>query len=277
MKSKLFDYTERDNFIFNLSGLTKLVCFLFLTFGVMFSYDIRCILAVMAMSLFFFKISEITFQQVKLMVIYVFIFLLMNFVLTYLFDPQYGTVIYGTTHEIFRFNNRYTVTLEQLLYMVTKTLKYASVVPLGMLFLLTTNPSEFAASINRVGCNYKGAFAVSLTLRYFPDLIRDYNDIALAQQSRGLDLSKKEKLFTRVKNIMNICVPLIFSTLDRIDLISNAMDLRGFGKHKKRTWYVARPLKKGDWLSMAFCGLIFILTVCVSVFINESRFYNPFI
>lgn len=277
MKSKLFDYTERDNFIFNLSGLTKLVCFLFLTFGVMFSYDIRCILAVMAMSLFFFKISEITFKQVKLMVIYVFIFLLMNFVLTYLFDPQYGTVIYGTAHEIFRFNNRYTVTLEQLLYMVTKTLKYASVVPLGMLFLLTTNPSEFAASINRVGCNYKGAFAVSLTLRYFPDLIRDYNDIALAQQSRGLDLSKKEKLFTRVKNIMNICVPLIFSTLDRIDLISNAMDLRGFGKHKKRTWYVARPLKKEDWLSMAFCGGIFILTVCVSVFINKSRFYNPFI
>lgn len=276
MKSKLFDYTERDNFIYNLSGLTKLICFFFLTFAVMFSYDIRCILGVMALSLLFFKISEITFQQVKIMVIYVIIFLSLNFLLTYLFDPQYGVSIYGTCHEIFRFNARYTVTLEQLLYQVTKTLKYASVVPLGMLFLLTTNPSEFAASINRVGCSYKGAFALSLTLRYFPDLIRDYNNIALAQQSRGLDLSKKEKLLTRAKNIMNICVPLIFSTLDRIDLISNAMDLRGFGKNKKRTWYVAKPLKKEDWMSMGFCGIVFILTVCVSVFINRSRFFNPF-
>lgn len=276
MKSKLFDYTERDNFIYNLSGLTKLICFFFLTFAVMFSYDIRCILGVMALSLIFFKISEITFQQVKIMVIYVIIFLSLNFLLTYLFDPQYGVSIYGTCHEIFRFNARYTVTLEQLLYQVTKTLKYASVVPLGMLFLLTTNPSEFAASINRVGCSYKGAFALSLTLRYFPDLIRDYNNIALAQQSRGLDLSKKEKLLTRAKNIMNICVPLIFSTLDRIDLISNAMDLRGFGKNKKRTWYVAKPLKKEDWMSMGFCGIVFILTVCVSVFINRSRFFNPF-
>lgn len=276
MKSKLFDYTERDNFIYNLSGLTKLICFFFLTFAVMFSYDIRCILGVMALSLIFFKISEITFQQVKIMVIYVIIFLSLNFLLTYLFDPQYGVGIYGTCHEIFRFNARYTVTLEQLLYQVTKTLKYASVVPLGMLFLLTTNPSEFAASINRVGCSYKGAFALSLTLRYFPDLIRDYNNIALAQQSRGLDLSKKEKLLTRAKNIMNICVPLIFSTLDRIDLISNAMDLRGFGKNKKRTWYVAKPLKKEDWMSMGFCGIVFILTVCVSVFINRSRFFNPF-
>ena len=62
-------------------------------------------------------------------------------------------------------------------------------------------------------------------------MIRDYQDIALAQQSRGLDLSKK-KSSVACKNIMNICVPLIFSTLDRIELISNAMELRGFGKHK---------------------------------------------
>ncbi len=277
MQSKLFDYVERDNFIYNLSGLTKLVCFFFLTFAVMFSYDIRCILAVFAISLIFFKISEITFRQVKIMVIYVIIFLIINFVLTFVFSPTYGTEIYGTRHELFSIYGRYVVTLEQILYQVTKTTKYASVVPLGMLFLLTTNPSEFAASINRVGCHYKGAYALSLTLRYFPDLMRDYQDIALAQQSRGLDLSKKEKLGTRLKNIMNICVPLIFSTLDRIDLISNAMDLRGFGKHKKRSWYAAKPLKRADWISMLFCGMLFVLILCVSLFINHSKFYNPFV
>lgn len=276
MKAKLFDYVDRDNFIFNLSGLTKLVCFLFMTFAVMFSYDIRYILFVMVLSAIFFKMSGLEFKQIKLMTIYVAIFLLVNFLLTYLFSPQYGTEIYGTTHEIFRFNSRYTITLEQLLYQITKTTKYASVVPMGMIFLLTTNPSEFAASLNRVGCNYKGAYALSLTLRYFPDMIRDYQDIAVAQQSRGLDLSKKEKLSVRVKNIMNICVPLIFSTLDRIELISNAMDLRGFGKHKKRTWYVAKPLKKSDWGSMVFCLLVFLGSLCMTAFVNGSRFWNPF-
>ena len=164
--------------------------------------------------------SGLQFKQIRLMTIYVVIFLSVNFVLTYIFSPQYGTEIYGTSHELFRINSRYIVTEEQLLYQVTKVTKYASVVPLGMIFLLTTNPSEFAASINRVGCNYKAAYALSLTLRYFPDTIRNYQDIALAQQSRGLDLSKKEKLGTRVKNVMNICVPLIFSTLDRIEPVS---------------------------------------------------------
>lgn len=277
MKAKLFDYVERDNFVFNLSGLTKIVSFFCLTFAVMFSYDIRVILAIMIFSFAVLRVSEIRFSQIKLMLYYTLVFLAMNFLLTYLFNPQYGVEIYGTSHEIFRFTERYIVTLEQLLYQVTKFLKYASVIPLGMLFLLTTNPSEFAASLNSIGVSYKATYALALTLRYFPDMIRDYNDIALAQQSRGLDLSKKEKLGTRVKNIMNICVPLIFSTMDRIELISNAMDLRGFGKMKKRTWYSKKPLQKKDYLTMGFCVLVFIATICISVFINHGRFWNPFI
>lgn len=277
MKTKLFDYIDRDNFIYNLSGLTKLLAFICLTFSVMFSYDIRYILFVLLLSFLFFRISEISFRQIRTMVIYVAVFLLMNFCLTYLFSPQYGTQIYGTTYELFRFNSRYTVTLEQLLYQVTKILKYASGIPLGMIFLLTTNPSEFAASLNRIGVSYKASYALALTLRYFPDMIRDYQDISLAQQSRGLDLSKKEKLGTRVKNIMNIFVPLIFTTLDRVELISNAMDLRGFGKNKKRTWYAGKPLGKNDYLVMLFSAAVLAGSICVSVFINGSRFYNPFL
>lgn len=277
MKTKLFDYIDRDNFIYNLSGLTKLLAFICLTFSVMFSYDIRYILFVLLLSFLFFRISEISFRQIRTMVIYVAVFLLMNFCLTYLFSPQYGTQIYGTTHELFRFSSRYTVTLEQLLYQVTKILKYASGIPLGMIFLLTTNPSEFAASLNRIGVSYKASYALALTLRYFPDMIRDYQDISLAQQSRGLDLSKKEKLGTRVKNIMNIFVPLIFTTLDRVELISNAMDLRGFGKNKKRTWYAGKPLGKNDYLVMLFSAAVLAGSICVSVFINGSRFYNPFL
>lgn len=278
MKAKLFDYVERDNFIYNLSGLTKLVCFIGMTFAVMFSYDVRFIVPVMIISIIIFKASGLRFSQIRLMLIYVCVFLLTNFILTFVFSPTYGTQLYGTKHVLFVITSRYTVTIEQLLYQCTKTLKYASVVPLGMIFLLTTNPSEFAASLNRIGISYKGTYAVSLTLRYFPDMIRSYQDIATAQQSRGLDLSKKEKLGTRVKNIMNICVPLILSTLDRIESISNAMDLRGFGKRKKRTWYVEKPLKMSDWFSMLFGCLVLSASVFMTIVVNSgSRFWNPFI
>ena len=62
MKAKLFDYVNRDNIIYNLSGLTKLICFICLTFSVMFSYDIRYIAFVLILSVIFFKISELQFK-----------------------------------------------------------------------------------------------------------------------------------------------------------------------------------------------------------------------
>ena len=49
MKDKLFDYVERDNWVFNLSGVSKLICFFLLSASVMFTYDIRSILVVMAL------------------------------------------------------------------------------------------------------------------------------------------------------------------------------------------------------------------------------------
>ena len=277
MKDKIFDYVERDNWVFNLSGVSKLICFMILSAAVMFTYDIRTILIVMVLSFWVLHVSGITFSQIKVMLWAVLLFLGMNFILTYLFNPTYGVEVYGTCHELFRFSSRYTVTLEQLLYQVTKFFKYGAVIPLGMLFLLTTNPSEFAASLNGIKVNYKACYALALTLRYFPDTIRNYNDIAIAQQSRGLDLSKKEKLSVRIKNVMNICVPLLFSTMDRIDVISNAMDLRGFGKHKKRTWYAKRPMQRLDYVCIGISGAILALVILISVFFNHGRFWNPFI
>ncbi|NMB07206.1 MAG: energy-coupling factor transporter transmembrane protein EcfT [Tissierellia bacterium] len=277
MKSKLFSYNQLDTPIHRLSGLTKLIGFLFLTFAVMFSYDIRVILGITIFSLYILKVSQIKYSQIRLMVIYVAIFIAINAIITFLFSPEEGVEIYGTRHEIVHLFGRYTLTWEQLFYQTTKLMKYVSVIPLGLIFLLTTNPSEFAASLNRVGVNYKAAYAVALTLRYFPDIQRDYKDITLAQQARGLELSRKAKFKDRVKNALLIIIPLIFSTLDRIEVISNAMDLRGFSKEKTRTWYSAKEMNKGDYIAIIISIVIFILSIAVSVFINKSRFYNPFI
>lgn len=276
-KMKLFSYNTVDTPIHRLSGLTKLICFLLLTFAVMFSYDIRVILAVMLFSIVVFRLSQIQFSQIRLMIIYVLIFVLTNAVISFFFSPEEGVKIYGTRHDIADLYGEYKLTWEQIFYQVTKFFKYFSVIPFGILFLLTTNPSEFASSLNRIGVNYKAAFAVALTLRYFPDIQRDYHDISQSQQARGLELSNKAKFTDRFKNSLLIVVPLIFSSLDRVELVSNAMDLRGFAKSKTRTWYTSRKFRRADYAAIAISSLIFIITICVSIFVNHSRFYNPFI
>jgi energy-coupling factor transport system permease protein len=275
-KMKFFSYNSVDTPIHRLSGLTKLICFLLLTFAVMYSYDIRVILSVMVFSIILMRLALIRFSQIRMMVIYVLFFLFTNAVISFFFAPEYGVSIYGTRHEFARVFG-ISLTYEQVFYQVTKFFKYAAVVPLGMIFLLTTNPSEFASSLNGIGVNYKAAIAVALTLRYFPDVQRDYRDIYLAQQARGLELSNKARFVDRFKNSLLIVIPLIFSTLDRIEVISNAMDLRGFSKSKTRTWYTSRKLNNLDFVALGVSALIFAITVSVSIFINHSRFYNPFI
>ena len=277
MKDKLFSYNYQDTLVHRLSGLTKLICFLLLTFAIMFSYDIRVILGTLLFSVIILRIAKITFSQIKMMVLYVLIFLLINLVITFLFSPEQGVQIYGTRHVMVKLTGRYVLTQEQLFYQVTKFFKYLSVIPLGILFLFTTNPSEFASSMNKVGVNYKAAYAFSLTLRYFPDVQRVYHDISQAQQARGLEMSSKTSIGNRFKNSLMVVIPLIFSTLERIEVITNAMDLRGFGKEKHRTWYNKSRLSSRDWAALGVALLITAITVVVSVFFNHGRFYNPFI
>ena len=277
MKIKTFSYNQLDTFVHKLSGLSKLVCFLLLTTSIMLTYDIRYILGILIFSYIMFIIAKIQLKHIKTMLYYVFAFLLFNFILTYLFEPEYGVKIYGTRHLLFAILGRYTVTLEQLFYQITKLLKYLSVIPLGIIFILTTNPSEFASSLNGVGVPYKICTSLSLTLRYFPDVVDDYNTISLAQQARGLEMSKKAKLVDRIKRVGAILIPLLMTTMDRIDIISNSMDLRGFGKHNKRTWYSRKPLVFRDYFAMLICLLLLCLSLYLRFKVNHSIFYNPFV
>ena len=84
------------------------------------------------------------------------------------------------------------------------------------------------------------------------------------------------KLLKRLKNTTNILFPLILTSVQRIDIISNAMDLRCFGKNKKRTWYVKRPFTKNDVIGLAIGIIVSILSIVVT-YQNGSRYFNPFI
>ena len=192
----------------------------------------------------------------------------------FLFSPQYGVEIYGTKHILFG-SGRFTLTLEQLFYHLNQMLKCLALVPGVLLFVCTTNPSEFAASLNRIGVPYSVSYSVALALRYIPDIQREYRDISCSQQARGIEMSKKVNVIARLKAASAILIPLILSSVDRIEVISNAMELRGFGKNKTRSWYMARPFKAGDWAALIGCMLLPALALYLN-YRNGSRFWNPF-
>jgi len=271
-----FGYIKKESPIHSLTGTTKLLMTIILSIAVMITYDTRFLTGVIAGSAILFMISKIQFRDIRLVIALIAVIMLINCIAIYLFSPEEGVKIYGTRHEFFHIAGRYSVTKEQLFYMLNVVLKYFSVLPLALVFITTTEPSEFASSLNSIGVSYKIAYSVALALRYIPDVRRDYHEIAQAQQARGIDMSKKVRLIRRIKNASAILLPLVFTSLSRIDLITNAMELRSFGKHKKRTWYRIRKFQKIDLAVIVISVLLLLLSLSLN-YINKGRFYNPFI
>lgn len=269
-------YIKRDTPVHNLTGASKLLMVLFITFAAMLTFDTRFLLVIAFLSCVVFAVSRIPLRDLKLIITVIFILMLMNNFFIFIFSSEEGVSIYGSRTEIAHIFGSYYLTQEQLFYQLNVTIKYFTIMPLALIFFVTTEPSEFASSLNALGVNYKVAYSVSLSLRYIPGVQREYLEISQALQARGIDISKNARLKNRIKGIATILFPLIITSIDKIERISNAMELRSFGKNKRRTWYRGRSFAAIDYaviiISLLFIGVSVILNI-----INGGRFYNPFI
>ncbi|MCI6851070.1 MAG: energy-coupling factor transporter transmembrane protein EcfT [Clostridiales bacterium] len=273
--TNLFNYIDRSSPIHRLSGASKLVCLLLWSVAAMTSFYTPLLVFLTVLALILFRMAKLRIKDVSFTLGIMLVYIALNNILIFLFSPAHGVELYGSRTVLIPLPGRYSITAEQLFYHLNVILKNACTIPPVILFVCTTNPSEFAASLNRIGVSYRISYSVALALRYIPDIQREYHDISLAQQARGVEMSKKANLIHRLKAASTILIPLVLSSMERIETISNAMELRGFGKGKKRTWYAGRPFTPADYGSMLFCALLLIASLALTA-INGGRFFNPF-
>ena len=275
-KVAVLSYIKRKSPVHDLVGTTKLIFFLAWSVAVMVTYDTRVLVCFLIGSFAIFKLSKVKIKEISFVLGLAAVFLLMNNLFVYLFSPEYGVDLYGSRTLLFTIAGRYTITAQQLFYHLNMTMKVVCVIPVALIFIACTDPSEFAASLASIGVSYRIGYSVSLALRYIPDIQREYHNISQAQQARGIDLSSKDKFFTRLKNSVAILLPLVLSSLNRIETISNAMELRGFGKKKKRTWYVQRKMERNDYITRFLSVAVLVFSMVVT-FWDGNRYFNPFL
>ena len=191
----VLNYMPRKSVVHDLTGTTKLAFFLLFTFASMITYNTWVLLGLMAVSFAVFRLSHIKLREVRFMLVFMLVFLVLNDLFIFLFDPNQGTALYGTRTVLCHLFWRYDLTAEQLFYMFNISLKYFVALPVAILFISATNPSEFAASLNSIGISYKVGYSVAIALRYIPDIQRDYHSISQAQQARGVELGRSEPVF----------------------------------------------------------------------------------
>lgn len=270
-----------DTFLHKLSGASKTRMFAALIVVTIMTFDVRILIPLFVMSLIGFFSVKPDWKQIWWLVVLVVVGNVTNLVLYWVASPDAGMEYSNGSTVLFAFNDYLIVTAETMWYLFARMVKMMATFFISLTYILAVTPSEVAAGLYSMGLPYKICSVVSLALRYIPDIGRDYTNIKISMQCRGVELdAKRASLMTRLKQTVLILVPLIISSFDRIGNIANAMDLRGFGKKKKRTYYSEHEPTKADkgfkvaYIAIAiFCAVYIIYGL---IWPREMTVWYPF-
>lgn len=283
MSKRLFiNVIPGNTFLDKLSGTTKVRLFFALIILLIATWDFRILFPVLLLGLVGLVSIKPNWKLIGGLLAFIVVVNLFNLFLIWVVTPDYGKNIVGGSTVLFAFNSRYIVTAETMWYFLIRFVKFLASFIVSLTFIQAITPSEIAAGLYSIKVPYKVATIVSIAFRYIPDISRDFSDIKISMQARGMELdSKRTGLFTRLKQYILILIPLIIISFERVGNIANAMDLRGYGKGKTRTYYSEHEETPNDRRMKVFYLLVYlsILAVifCRIVFPPEFQVWAPWI
>ena len=269
----VINYTPGPTFLHKLTGFTKVALFMVMTAAIISTFDIRILIPLLLINVAEVISMKPNYKPITIMFLITFVTVtLIGNIMLFVVSPAAGLNNVGAEHILWQ-SGRFYLSKEFLWYIfvvfVKRTASFASV----MAFALATTPSEFASGLNKCGFPYKVCTIVSLAYRTIPDIANDFINIRNSMMMRGLELTgKKVSLWKKLKNTVILLVPIIFTAFGKVGNIANAMDLRGYGKNKKRTWYAEHDASKGDRIIRILTVVLLLLTI---YYVVMYRFINP--
>lgn len=284
MNNKLvINFIPGDTLLHKLTGGTKVLLFVLFTVAVIATFDIRVIVCISVLPIIAIISMKPNYKPLAFMFIFMFITVgVIGSAMLLIVSPDAGLTNVGGSTVIWRAGEKFFITRETLWYILAMFIKRLASFTVVIAFVLATTPSEFASGLAFLHVPYKVCTIISLAYRTIPDIARRFIDIRNSMQMRGVELSKKASLGKRLKATAALLVPLIVSSFGKVEMIANAMDLRGYGRLKKRTWYAEHELTKADKALRVFCvlfaaGIIFYIVYFRILNPWPVTYWSPFI
>ncbi|MGI6679599.1 MAG: energy-coupling factor transporter transmembrane component T family protein [Dehalobacterium sp.] len=130
----------------------------------------------------------------------------------------------------------------------------------SMQFLTSASPLEFTLMLMKFKIPYRVAMLVGLGVRFLPLMKEEYLSIIESQSARGL---KTETVGDKIKAIIPTFLPFLYRAVRRSTEIALAMELRGYGRSKTRTFASKIELKTYD---KVLIGIIFFIMIISSLY-----------
>jgi len=113
--------------------------------------------------------------------------------------------------------------------------RFLAIVFMSYVFILSTDPSDLAYALMKIGLPYRFGFMLVTALRLAPVMEDEGQTIYRAQLARGIryDQTNLKKVVLLFQQFLT---PLLISALRRADKLVFSMEGRGFGAQPKRTF-----------------------------------------
>jgi energy-coupling factor transport system permease protein len=242
------NYIRKDSPIHKMDALSKLLAVLILSVGSYFFQTpwqlmtMFCFLVVLA--LFFIRVEPIkviaTFSIFILFGSFVFLFQMLG-------HPE------GTIYAQFGFIK---ITSGGLFNAAIFLFRMATIGCSAVIFLWTTKPKDFVVGLITLGVPYRIGFAILVGLRFLPLMSDEVRKVGDAHAIRGVPAG------TGVKGILDkwkrYLFPVLANGMRKAETAGMAMESRGFGVQKSRTY-----INPFQWTASGIGLLLFVILLTV--------------
>jgi len=138
-------------------------------------------------------------------------------------------------------------------------LRVAVFVAASLLFIATTDPTDFALSlVQNLKIPPRFGYGVLVSYRFLPLLKREYETIRLAHRVRGV--GEGQGLRGWIEKTRRYAIPLLAAAVRKSERTALAMDAKAFGALPQRTYYRQMVIRRGDVLFL-LAWLLYVAVV----------------
>lgn len=145
---------------------------------------------------------------------------------------------------------------------ITGILKASIIVSASMQFFTSASPQDFTLMLIKFKIPYRYAMLVGLGVSFLPVMKDEYVSIINSQRTRGL---KMESVWDNLKGIIPTFMPFLYRAVQRSTETALAMELRGYGRSKTRTFTSELAIQPYDIALISTMVLVIILSLAIRI------------
>ena len=134
-----------------------------------------------------------------------------------------------------------------------------------MLIMATTEPTQMAKGLMKMGVPVSISFTILATLRFLPLVFEVTARVMEAQRVRGLTYTG---WIDRLKNFQYLLLPLFINTLRSSRTLGLSVESKGFGARRWNEFYRDFQMQRADWLILAALVVISLASLYVRFVLN---------